>query len=91
MPQILNVSLPGVDRDALLVMLDLEGIAVSTGAACQSGAVEPSHVLTAMGRAFPDHAAIRFSLGRTTTPAEIERAIEVLPRVVERVRAPAHA
>ena len=90
-PQILNVSLAGVDRDALLVLLDLEGIAVSTGAACQTGAVEPSHVLTAMGRAFPDHAAIRFSLGRTTTPAEIERAIEVLPRVVERVRAPAHA
>lgn len=86
LPQTLNVSVPQVDRDALIVALDLEGIAVSTGAACQSGAAEPSHVLMAMGRAFPEHAAIRLSLGHTTTEREIDRAIEVLPRVVERVR-----
>ncbi len=85
-PQTSNISVPNVDRDALVVALDLEGIAVSTGAACQSGVVEPSHVLTAMGRAFPDHAAIRLSLGHTTTAREIERVIEVLPRVIERVR-----
>ncbi len=90
-PQTSNISVPNVDRDALVVALDLEGIAVSTGAACQSGVVEPSHVLTAMGRAFPDHAAIRLSLGHTTTAREIERVIEVLPRVIERVRVLANA
>ena len=86
-PHTSNISLSGVERDALLMSLDMEGIAVSTGAACQSGAVEPSHVLTAMGRALPGEAAIRLSLGHSTTERDIDTAIEVLPRVVERVRA----
>lgn len=86
-PNILNIAFPGAERDALLMSLDMEGVAVSTGSACQSGVVEPSHVLVAMGRALPGEAAVRFSLGRATTAAEIERAIEIVPRVVERVRA----
>lgn len=87
LPTITNVSVPGADPEALLMSLDLEGIAASSGSACSSGAVEPSHVLTAMGIA-PALAgpSIRFSLGRTTTDAEIDRVLEVFPRVVERVR-----
>jgi cysteine desulfurase len=83
-----NVSVPGADPEALLAALDLEGIATSSGSACNSGAVEPSHVLTAMGvppeRAGP---SVRFSLGWTTTEADVERALEVFPAVVERIRA----
>jgi cysteine desulfurase len=86
-PHILNVSVPGAEQDALLISLDLEGIAVSSGSACQSGAVEPSHVLVAMGRSSPSEASVRFSLGRASTHADIMAASEVFPRVVERVRA----
>ena len=85
-PHILNVSLRGVEQDALLVSLDLEGIAVSTASACQSGAAEPSHVLVAMGRGADDEAALRMSLGRTTTEAEIEYVGSTLPAIVERIR-----
>ena len=83
-----NVSVPGADPEALLMSLDLEGIAASSGSACSSGAVEPSHVLTAMGIA-PEAAgpSVRFSLGRTTTEADIARVLEVFPAIVERVRA----
>jgi cysteine desulfurase len=90
-PHILNVSLKGVEQDALLVSLDLEGIAVSTASACQSGATEPSHVLVAMGRGADDEAALRMSLGRTTTAAEIEYVGRRLPAIVERIRNYAHA
>jgi cysteine desulfurase len=85
LPHILHVSIPGVAQDALLVALDLEGIGVSVASACQSGAAEPSHVLAAMGRVLAQGASIRISLGRTTTPAEIERVAEVIPRVAGRV------
>jgi cysteine desulfurase len=90
-PHILNVSLRGVEQDALLVSLDMEGIAVSTASACQSGATEPSHVLVAMGRGTTDEAALRLSLGRTTTDAEIDYVADKLPAIVERVRSYAHA
>ena len=90
-PHILNVSLRGVEQDALLVSLDMEGIAVSTASACQSGATEPSHVLVAMGRGAADEAALRLSLGRTTTDAEIDYVAAKLPMIVERVRSYAHA
>ena len=86
-PHILNVSLRGVEQDALLVSLDMEGLAVSTASACQSGAAEPSHVLVAMGRGSTDEAALRMSLGKTSTEAEIAYAGAVLPAIVERVRA----
>lgn len=85
-PHVLNVSVTGVDQDALLVSLDLEGIAVSTASACQSGAAEPSHVLVAMGKVMDGAATMRVSLGRTTTAAEIDRAAAVIPEIIKRVR-----
>lgn len=88
LPHVVNVTVPGADQEGLLIGLDLEGVAVSGASACQSGSGEPSPVLIAMGRVEPG-ASIRMSLGRTTTSAEIERAVEVLPRVVDRVRIPA--
>jgi cysteine desulfurase len=86
-PTVLNTSFPGVDAEALLLTLDLEGIAVSSGSACTTGAVEPSHVLLALGRS-PEVAgpSVRFSLGRETTEEEIDRVIGVVPRVVDRLR-----
>lgn len=86
-PIILNVSVPGVNADALIPTLDLEGFAVSSGSACSSGAVTPSHVLTAMG--VSDELAgpsVRFSLGHQTTSAEIERVIAVFPSLMARLR-----
>lgn len=90
-PHILNVSVRGIEQDALMVSLDLEGIAVSTASACQSGASEPSHVLVAMGRGAEDEAALRFSLGHTTTEDEIEYAGRKLPAIIERIRTYANA
>ncbi|HSL71283.1 MAG TPA: cysteine desulfurase family protein [Longimicrobiales bacterium] len=90
-PHILNVSIPGVDQELLLVSLDLEGIAVSSGSACQSGTVDPSHVLMAMGRVRPGDASLRFSLGATTTEQEIDLVIHRLPQVVTRLRQLAHS
>ncbi|HEX6370667.1 MAG TPA: cysteine desulfurase family protein [Longimicrobium sp.] len=87
LPTISNLSVPGADPEMLLMALDLEGIAASSGSACSSGAVEPSHVLLAMG--LPAELAgpsVRFSLGRDTTEQDMERVLEVFPRVVERVR-----
>jgi cysteine desulfurase len=82
-----NLTFPGAGGEALLIALDLEGIACSTGAACSSGAVEPSHVLTAIGLSDDEaRSTLRFSLGRNTTREEVEEAIEVIPRVVERIR-----
>jgi len=86
-PHILSVSVTGVEQDALLVSLDLEGIAVSTASACQSGAAEPSHVLVAMGRNLDDAAVLRVSLGRTTTQQEIETAGRTIAQIIQRVRA----
>ena len=82
-----NLTFAGAGGEALLIALDLQGVSVSTGAACSSGAVEPSHVLRAAGLS-PDEArsSLRFSLGRPTTPEEIAHAIEVVPAVVERLR-----
>jgi len=82
-----NLSVPGADPEMLLVGLDLEGIAASSGSACSSGAVQPSHVLLAMGLP-PEQAgpSVRFSLGWLTTAAEIDRVLEVFPAIVERVR-----
>jgi len=91
-PHICNMSVPGVANEALLVSLDLEGIGASSGSACSSGAITPSHVLLALGLA-PEVAApsVRFSLGRDNTDAEIDRVIAVFPPLVERLRALAAA
>ena len=86
-PNTTNISFERTEAESLLIALDLEGIAVSTGSACSSGTLEPSHVLKAMG--FPAHRtqnSIRFSLGAANTEADIDRVIEVLPRVVEKLR-----
>jgi cysteine desulfurase len=75
------------DAEGLLIALDLAGIAASSGSACASGSTRPSHVLEAIGTpAVQAAGALRFSLGRSTTPAEIERVLEVLPQVIARVR-----
>ena len=86
-PNTTNVSFEGVDAEALLIALDLEGIAVSTGAACAAGGVEPSHVLRAMGLP-PERvqSSLRLSLGRGTTEAEVLRAADVIAAVVARQR-----
>jgi len=86
LPHVLNVSFPGLDQEALLVSLDMEGIAVSSGSACQSGSVEPSHVLTAIGRPGTEEASVRFSLGRTTTAAEIDAVAGRMPGIIARLR-----
>lgn len=87
-PNTCNLSFEAASGEALVIALDLQGIACSTGAACSSGAVEPSHVLTAIGLS-PDQArsSLRFSLGRPTTAEEIDRATAIIPAVVERLRA----
>jgi cysteine desulfurase len=86
-PNTSNLSFEGIDAESLLMALDLMGVAVSTGAACAAGAVEPSHVLRAMG--LPGRrieGSIRFSVGRTTTQDEIDRAAEAVGQAVERQR-----
>jgi cysteine desulfurase len=82
-----NFMFAGAGGEALLIALDLQGIACSTGAACSSGAVEPSHVLLAIGLSHDEaRSSLRFSLGRTTTAEEIDYATSVIPGVVERLR-----
>jgi cysteine desulfurase len=86
-PNTTNISFDRVEAESLLIALDLEGIAVSTGSACSSGTLEPSHVLRAMG--LPTHRtqnSLRFSLGMFSTGEEVDRVIEVLPRLVEKLR-----
>jgi cysteine desulfurase len=83
-----NISFADVEGEALLAALDLEGIACSSGSACTSGSLEPSHVLLAMGLARENaRGAVRFSLSRMTTDAEIACAAERIPGVVARLRA----
>jgi len=83
----LNISFEGVEGEAVLLYLDLEGIAVSTGSACASGSLDPSHVLLATGvDAERAHGSIRFSMGRETTVQEVDYLLEVLPRTIKRIR-----
>jgi cysteine desulfurase len=86
-PHVLSLSVPGADSEALLMHLDLQGICASSGSACTTGSVEPSHVMTAMG--VPRELAVgalRFSLGHESTAADVARTAEVFPAVVEKVR-----
>jgi cysteine desulfurase len=86
-PNTTNVSFDHVEAESLLIALDLEGIAVSTGSACSSGTLEPSHVLRAMG--LPTHRtqnSLRFSLGMFSTEEEVDRVVEVLPGLVDKLR-----
>ena len=87
LPSILSVVAAETDGGAVVIKLDLAGISASVGSACTTGSTEPSHVLTAMG--YPEEearGALRFSIGRTTTEAEIDEAIEVIPRVLGEIR-----
>ncbi len=83
----LNVSFKGAEGEAILLYLDMEGLAVSTGSACASGSLDPSHVLLSTGiSAELAHGSIRMSLGRSTTLVEITYVLDVLPRVIDKVR-----
>ncbi len=87
-PHILHVSVPGTDSESMLMALDLQGVAVSSGSACQSGSVTPSHVLSAMG--LPTElgsAAVRMSVGKLTTDEHVDRVAAIFPEVVRSARA----
>jgi cysteine desulfurase len=86
-PNTTNIHFDHIDGEAMVIALDLKGLAVSTGAACSSGAIEPSHVLVAMGlRTDQARASIRFSLGKQTVAEDIDIALALVPEVVARLR-----
>jgi cysteine desulfurase len=87
-PHVSSIAIPGTDSEALLMHLDLAGIACSSGSACSTGSVEPSHVLSAMG--VPRElgvAALRFSFGKDNALADVEAVTAAFPKIVEKVRA----
>ncbi len=87
LPNTTNISFQYIEGEAILLLLNAHKIAASSGSACTSGSLEPSHVLRAMGVPYTAaHGSIRFSLSRYTTEAEVERVLEVLPPIVERLR-----
>ena len=87
-PNTANIAFERIEGEAFVIALDLRGIACSTGAACSSGAIDPSHVLTAVGRSPAEaRSSIRFSLGKFTSAEDIEYALEVIPAVVQQLRA----
>ncbi len=87
LPGLLNIRFDGVEGESMVLGLDMEGIAVSSGAACTSGSLDPSHVLLAMGQSHETaQSAVRFSLGIGTTDAETDRVLQILPKLVDRLR-----
>ncbi len=88
LPNTTNISFRYIEGEGILLLLDRAGVAASSGSACTSGSLEPSHVLRAMGLPFTlTHGSIRFSLSRYNTEAEVDYVVGVLPRIVERLRA----
>jgi cysteine desulfurase len=86
-PNTTNMGFDYIEGESLVIALDLKGLAVSTGAACSSGALEPSHVLLAMGlRPDQARASVRFSLGKQTTEEDIDFALTLVPQTVARLR-----
>ena len=87
LPNNVNVSFKHIEGEAVLLSLDLEGIAASSGSACSSGSLEPSHVLSAIGLDHPTaHGSIRFSLGWGNTEEDVDYLLQVVPRVVDKLR-----
>ncbi len=86
-PNNLNISFKGAEGESILMMLDMEGIAISTGSACSSGSLEPSHVLTAMGiKPEWTHGSVRISLGKFNTEVEVNQFLKVLPLIIDKLR-----
>jgi cysteine desulfurase len=87
LPNNVNATISGIEGETLILYLDANGIACSTGSACTSVSLEPSHVITALGKSKKDaHCSIRFTLGRKTTQSDIDYVLKVLPKVVEKLR-----
>lgn len=87
LPNTTNISFEFVEGEGILLLLNMQGIAASSGSACTTGSLEPSHVLRAMGVPYTAaHGAVRFSLSRFTTQEEIDRAIEAMPKIIKRLR-----
>ncbi len=87
LPGTLNVSFPGAEGESILLYLDFEGVAVSTGSACATGSLEPSYVIMALGVSEAvAHGSIRFSFGKTNTQEDVDHVLEVLPPIIQRIR-----
>ena len=87
LPGNVNFSIKYIEGESILLMLDINGIAASSGSACTSGSLDPSHVLLAMGLPHEiAHGSLRLTLGDDTTEEEVDYVLEVLPKVVERLR-----
>jgi cysteine desulfurase len=88
LPNTSNIGFRGVEAEGILLLLDQAGICVSSGSACTTGSLDPSHVLTAMGfSAARARSSVRFSLGRYNTEGEVDLVLERLPRIIEKLRA----
>ena len=88
LPNNVNFSIRYIEGESILLMLDLNGIAASSGSACTSGSLDPSHVLLAMGLTHEvAHGSLRLTLSRYTTPEEIDYVLEILPPIIEKLRA----
>jgi cysteine desulfurase len=88
LPNTSNLTFPGIEAETALLLFDKEGLCCSAGSACSSGSINPSHVLTAMGVSRDEaRASLRFSFGRTTTETDIDRALEIIPRIIAKLRA----
>ena len=88
LPNTCNVCFHGVEAEAVLLLLDREGICASSGSACKTGSIEPSHVLTAMGlKPSLARGALRFSLGVYNTEADVDRLLDKLPPIIDKLRA----
>jgi len=87
LPNNVNISIPGIEGESMVIALDEEGIACSTGSACSSGSLEPSHVLLSLGLPPQQaHSSLRLTLGKYTTEREIDKVLEILPKVVKRLK-----